>query len=587
MGSKEFTISENMEGAIMNSKQQQIPIIPEHLQQYIVDQNYDSYSPIDHAIWRYVMRVNRHFFKQFAHEIYLHGLEQAGIREDRIPRIEEMDAVLNKIGWRAVCVDGFIPSKSFMEFQALQILPIAADIRAFNHIAYTPSPDILHEAAGHAPIIADKDYAQYLKHFGEVGQKAIFYPEDLALYEAIRHLSFIKEKNPTPEAVAEAEAGVQKALDQIVDPSEANLLMRLHWWTVEYGLIGDLKNPKIYGAGLLSSVGESQSCLSDSVTKIPLDINCINYAFDITKEQPQLFVATQFSELNDVLTLFTSQMAYKQGGIMGMRKAIKSKSHCTVETSDGLQLTGIFNTVQTNDKEEIEYIKGTSSIITALNNKEINRFNSFSFCDGFEFPVGELCGLDKSLALLSDEELKAHHYNKGENVELNYKSGISIHGILKHWLRKDGIISQITLEDCFVIINDHSYYKGEFTFPVVNDIKSVYAGSADPESLEMTSYVSPEKFDDAKIKYDHDLIVMYQMMREIRKDNLDHEIVYEVFDKLHLYPEDWLLRLEALEIIQKYDLDKSYKERLENELSILARNPNLQQLISNGLEIIK
>ena len=66
------------------------------------------------------------------------------------------------------------------------------------------------------------------------------------------------------------------------------MIRNLHWWTVEYGLIGTLKNPKIYGAGLLSSIGESVWCMSKEVKKINYNINACKVNFDITKPQPQL-----------------------------------------------------------------------------------------------------------------------------------------------------------------------------------------------------------------------------------------------------------------------------------------------------------
>ena len=80
-----------------------------------------------------------------------------------------------------------------------KVLVIAADIRQIEHIDYTPAPDILHEAAGHAPIIADPTYAEYLSMFGEIGSKAISSAQDFQLYEAIRHLSIIKEDPNTDE----------------------------------------------------------------------------------------------------------------------------------------------------------------------------------------------------------------------------------------------------------------------------------------------------------------------------------------------------------------------------------------------------
>ena len=80
-----------------------------------------------------------------------------------------------------------------MEFQAHKVLVIAADIRQVNHLEYTPAPDILHEAAGHAPIIPDEKYSKYLQLFGEIGKNAFSSSTDLDLFEAIRTLSILKE----------------------------------------------------------------------------------------------------------------------------------------------------------------------------------------------------------------------------------------------------------------------------------------------------------------------------------------------------------------------------------------------------------
>ncbi len=88
---------------------------------------------------------------------------------------------------------GFIPPAVFTEMQARGVLAIAEDIRTHEHIEYTPAPDIVHESAGHAPIIKDARYAEYLKRCGVAGFKAIATREDRAVYEAIRNLSVVKE----------------------------------------------------------------------------------------------------------------------------------------------------------------------------------------------------------------------------------------------------------------------------------------------------------------------------------------------------------------------------------------------------------
>ena len=106
------------------------------------------------------MRQNIFFLKEYAHKVYFQGLLDTGISFERIPRIQEMNDILGKIGWGAVAVDGFIPPAAFMEFQAYKVLVIACDMRQIHHIEYTPAPDIVHEAAGHAPIIVDREYSE-------------------------------------------------------------------------------------------------------------------------------------------------------------------------------------------------------------------------------------------------------------------------------------------------------------------------------------------------------------------------------------------------------------------------------------------
>lgn len=226
--------------------------LPPHLLQFVVDQPYDSYTPVDQAVWRYVMRQNYHYLRKVAHESYVQGLQLAGVDIEQIPTMYGMNRILKGIGWAAVAVDGFIPPGAFMEFTKYNVLVIAADIRTLEHIEYTPAPDVIHESAGHAPILAVREFADYLKEIGEAGSKAFSSQEDFALYEAIRHLSIVKEDPGTPASeVALAEKEIERIQSNMGPPSEMALIRNLHWWTVEYGLIGTVEKHKIYGAGLL------------------------------------------------------------------------------------------------------------------------------------------------------------------------------------------------------------------------------------------------------------------------------------------------------------------------------------------------
>tara|TARA_B100001287_G_scaffold62753_2_gene50946 strand:+ start:1688 stop:2887 length:1200 start_codon:yes stop_codon:yes gene_type:complete len=331
--------------------------LPKHLKQYIVDQEYHRYTIIDHRVWKFIMDISVPFFKKYAHSSYYDGLNETGITFDKIPSINKMNEKMSKIGWGAVPVRGFIPPWAFMEFQSLGILPIACDMRSRHHLTYTPAPDIMHESSGHSPIIINNEYSQYLKQYGKIASKAVFTKEDENIYFAIRKLSDLKEdKNASEKDILMAEQELLEAKQSQTTPSEATLLSRLHWWTVEYGLIGKLNDPKIYGAGLLSSVGESQNCLSNKVKKIPLTIDCINYSYDITEQQPQLFVTNDFSSLNDILLEFEKTMSYKNEDFIDDRNHIKeSKNKITKlnTLNDGLDETKIIELYEMFFNKEI------------------------------------------------------------------------------------------------------------------------------------------------------------------------------------------------------------------------------------------
>ena len=109
-----------MNSIAISMKNKAVASLPKHLLQFAVDQRYDDYTPVDHAVWRFIMRQNIFFLKEYAHKVYFQGLLETGISFERIPRIEEMNEILGKIEWGGVAVDGFIPPAAFMEFQAYQ-----------------------------------------------------------------------------------------------------------------------------------------------------------------------------------------------------------------------------------------------------------------------------------------------------------------------------------------------------------------------------------------------------------------------------------------------------------------------------------
>jgi phenylalanine-4-hydroxylase len=315
--------------------------LPPHLRRFVVAQEYGEYTPRDHAVWRFILRRLRSQLADKAHPDYLAGLEATGIGVEQIPSLDEMNERLARMGWSAVAVRGFIPPAVFTELQTLGVLAIAADIRTHEHIDYTPAPDIVHESAGHAPIIANPRYAEYLRRAGRVGRYAIASIEDEAVFAAIRNLSVVKEDpSASPAAVQLAEERLHAASASRRFVSENTKASRLYWWTAEYGLIGDLAKPRIYGAGLLSSLGEARQCLTEAVAKVPLSVEAADTDYDITRMQPQLFVARDFEHLFEVLDEFEATLAMSRGGDYGLEQAIRARTVNHLALSGGLELTG-------------------------------------------------------------------------------------------------------------------------------------------------------------------------------------------------------------------------------------------------------
>ena len=466
--------------------------LPAHLQQYIKPQNYDEYTPINQAVWRYVMRKNVDYLSKVAHESYLEGLRQTGISIDHIPNMYGMNRILKEIGWAAVAVDGFIPPAAFMEFQAYNVLVIASDIRQIEHIEYTPAPDIIHEGAGHAPIIANPEYAEYLRRFGEIGCKAISSAKDYDIYEAIRHLSIIKEAEDTPaEEIEAAEKRVDELQNSAGELSEMAQIRNLHWWTVEYGLIGSLEHPKIYGAGLLSSIGESKSCMTDKVIKRPYTIEAAQQEFDITKPQPQLYVTPDFAHLSSVLEEFANTMALRRGGLEGIQKLINSKNIGTIELSTGLQVSGNFSRVIEHKGKPI-YFQSTGKTALAHREKELVGHGTHNHPEGFGSPVGSLKGINLAIEDMSPRDLRAYDIYEGEKISFEFEGGIVVQGeIITGTRNLQGKIILISLKDCTVTHGEDILFQpewGKYDMAIGKEVISAFAGPADIHSFDLITH---------------------------------------------------------------------------------------------------
>ena len=566
--------------------------LPKHLKQFIKPQNYEDYSPINQAVWRYVMRRLLKYLTEVAHSSYLSGLKKTGVSIQEIPNMYGMNRILKEIGWAAVAVDGFIPPNAFMEFQAYKVLVIASDIRQLENIEYTPAPDIIHESAGHAPIIANPDYAEYLRRLGDIGSKAILSKHDMDLYEAVRKLSILKEAEGISEKeIHTVEMEIHSLQSKKVELSEMAQMRNLQWWTVEYGLIGDLNNPKIYGAGLLSSIGESISCLKSDVKKIPYTLAAAQQPFDVTKPQPQLYVTPNFPHLMEVLEEFADTLSLRRGGKEGIQKLIESQMVGSIELTTGLQVSGKFSKIKLDNNNKVVFFQTKGPSALAYREKELIGHGISYHENGISSPLGKLKNINLAIEDMGPNDLKTYHFYDGKWLSFEFESGIKVEGLNITGIRNaQGKLILIRLKDCTITYKDEYLFlpeEGIYDMIVGKDIVSAFAGAADSNSFpnlyaeSTTLTIKPTK-NKAVIKLEK----YYGLVRNYRKENKnDAELLKKLFKEVTtLYPKEWLLFIEIIELSNDVKLNQLIKNYFDKLISI---HPELESLISDGIKLIK
>jgi len=181
---------------------------------YIIQQDYAAYTEEQHGVWaELVGRVLPELERHAARE-YLDGFEIIGLRNNRLPNLTAISAQLEpRTGWNSTPVSGFLPAPAFFEMLAMRRFPTTTWLRGRTSLEYTPEPDIFHDVLGHVPMHAHPVFADLLEHYGRV-------------------CAFISD------------AGVLEKLG------------RLFWYTVEFCVIRQQGEIKVYGSGLISSHGE-------------------------------------------------------------------------------------------------------------------------------------------------------------------------------------------------------------------------------------------------------------------------------------------------------------------------------------------
>lgn len=188
---------------------------------YTIDQNWTGYTIEDHRVWRTLYRRQDALLPGRVVPEFLDALHRLDISPDAIPDFRRLTALLEPVtGWRIVAVPGLVPGAIFFEHLANRRFPVTAWIRRPDQMDYLEEPDLFHDLFGHVPLLMNPVFADYMQRYGQAAQKA-------------EH---------------------QGALD---------FIGRLYWYTVEFGLMATPAGLRIFGAGIVSSKGETVWCLDD------------------------------------------------------------------------------------------------------------------------------------------------------------------------------------------------------------------------------------------------------------------------------------------------------------------------------------
>jgi len=220
-----------------------------------------DYTDVEHEVWRVVARELEPLHHRHACRAFLDARDELGLPTDHVPQLGEVSARLQPVtGFRYHPVAGLAPLRDFYGSFAGAVFHSTQYLRHPSQPLYTPEPDIVHEVVGHANQLAC--------------------PELAAIYRL-----------------------VGKAVARTESDEGLRFLSRIFWFTMEFGLVEEGGEPKAYGAGILSSVGETASFRSADIR--PLDVAAMaSVPYDITRYQPVLFAARSTTHLVDTLSSF-------------------------------------------------------------------------------------------------------------------------------------------------------------------------------------------------------------------------------------------------------------------------------------------
>ena len=219
-------------------------------------QDWLGYTPEQHTVWATLYRRRMETLRATASTAFLHGSAATGLTPEFVPDLREVNRrLMRRTGWAAVPVTGFLPASQFFACLAARRFPTTVTIRGADQLDYVPEPDIFHDVFGHVPLHANVVFADFLQRFGWLASAA------------------------------------RTARD-------TERMARLFWFTVEFGLVHEAGETKVYGSGLISSHGDAANALGPGCDRRPFSLDAVfEQPFEIDRLQEVLFVIEDFEEL--------------------------------------------------------------------------------------------------------------------------------------------------------------------------------------------------------------------------------------------------------------------------------------------------
>jgi phenylalanine-4-hydroxylase len=220
-------------------------------------QEYEHYTEEDFQVWRLLYERQIVNLPDAASQAYLDGLQMINFMAEKIPNFDETNAVLKGLtGWQIHVVPGLIDDDKFFQLMADCRFPASTWLRKMSQLDYLEEPDMFHDVFGHVPLLTNQPFVDFLQQLSKI------------------------------------------ALRYIDNPWAIHLISRIYWFTVEFGLIRENGQLHIYGAGILSSAGETKHSISREAKQVPYDVDVImGTAYRKDEFQKQYFVIDQYEDL--------------------------------------------------------------------------------------------------------------------------------------------------------------------------------------------------------------------------------------------------------------------------------------------------